>query len=87
MFQIINTFGVEIRIFWMNVINNMAADALATCVTRSFVDILLTVDNKQFLVFHEEGFQQPAPSHYCENIYILCFLKFSTPRVNRLGIN
>ena len=74
----------------MNLINNMAADALVPCVERSLADILLTVDDKQFLVFHEEVFQQPAPSHYCDDrkyIYVLCFLKFIMTRVNRLGIN
>ena len=40
----------------------MAAIALASSVTRSLATIILTMQNKQILAFHEEGFQQPALS-------------------------
>ena len=42
----------------------MAADALAPYVTRTSATMVLTLQDKMgVLVFCEEGFQLPAPSH------------------------
>ena len=55
----------------------MAADALAPCVTKSSAAMVLIMQDEHVLVFHEEGFQQPAPSPFwemMENVNIsLCF--------------
>ena len=53
----------------------MAADALAPRVMRTSAAILLTIQNKKVLGFHEEGFEVPAPYQFWEiivkNIFML----------------
>ena len=39
----------------------MAADVLAPCVTRSSVAMVLARLDEWVLVFHDEGFEIPAP--------------------------
>ena len=48
--------------------NTVAADDLAPGVPRLSVTMLLTMQDKGVLVFHEEGFQIPAPSQHWETI-------------------
>ena len=60
--RLINYFGAETGIFLGNYVNTMAADALATCVARSSATMVLTTQDKQVLVFHEEGLQLTTPS-------------------------
>ena len=68
----------EAEIFQKNLVNTMADDDLATCVTRSSATTVLSA-HQRFLVLQEEEFQQPEPS-WCQAIYInakcdsLCFL-------------
>ena len=57
----------------------MAADALAPCVTMSWVAMIFAMTDKWVLAFHEEEFQIAAPSQFWEitenaNIF-LCFVK------------
>ena len=47
-----NPLGTE-NIRETQVINNVAADALAACVARSSAAMILTVSDKQILIFHE----------------------------------
>ena len=42
-------------------VNTMAADALAPHITMPSTDMVLTMQGVQVLVFHNEGFQLPAP--------------------------
>ena len=48
----------------------MTADSLAPCVTRPSAAMVLSVQDKCVLVFHEEGFQIHATSHCREMIEI-----------------
>ena len=48
----------------------MTADALAPRVARASAAMVLTMEDKQILVFHEEGFQLPVPSPFCEKLEI-----------------
>ena len=57
----INPFGSDTKKFWENEVKTMSADALAPCITRTPATMVLTVLDKQFLVFHFEGFQLPVP--------------------------
>ena len=60
--------------FQQNQVNVMAADALAAGVGQTSVPMAITLLDEWVMVFHEEGFQQPAPL-YCwqEMRYIPCF--------------
>ena len=49
-------------IFRENYVDTMAADGLAPCVAKSSEPRELTVQDKRFLIFHEEGFQRPLPN-------------------------
>ena len=54
----------------------MAADALEPSVAGASAIMVLTVQDREVPVFHEEGLQIPAPSVYREMIKnIFCFLK------------
>ena len=46
---------------FLSLVNTIAADALAPSVARTSATMLLILHTKQILVFHEEGFQPPAP--------------------------
>ena len=52
-----------------NKVNIMAADGLASGVTRSSAALVLvlTTQDKKLLVFKEEGFQLHGPSQYQDN--------------------
>ena len=54
--------GVESRILQDNLVDAMAVDALAPCVTRSSATIVLNMQDKWILDFCKEGFQLPVPS-------------------------
>ena len=55
--------GIKARMFCENKVNIMAADALAPCsITRPSAAVLMTVWDKQVLVFHDEKFQLAASS-------------------------
>ena len=56
--------GAEASILQKNCINTIAADALALCIARLSVALVLTIQDKLFLVFQEEGFQLPD-AHEC----------------------
>ena len=49
-------------------VNTMAVDALASCIARSSVTMVLTMQDKWVLVFHKEGFQLPVLSQFWEII-------------------
>ena len=51
-------------------VNTTVAVVLAPCVARSTTDTVLAIlqMQKQILVFHKDGFELPAPSHYREGI-------------------
>ena len=53
----IDLFGVEIGIFHENYVNNMATDALAPGVAMTSAAMVMTMHDKEVLVFHEGGFQ------------------------------
>ena len=61
----LNPIGPETRIFQENYVNTLAADAWALALSAAMV---LTVRNKQVLVYHEEEFQLPVPSQSREII-------------------
>ena len=48
--KLVNDSGVEIEIFWENYVNTMAADALATCITRTSAAMVLHMQVKPVLV-------------------------------------
>ena len=52
-----------------NKVNTMAADGLASGVTRSSAALVLvlTTQDKELLVLREEGFQLHGPSQYRDN--------------------
>ena len=60
--------GVENGIFQDNYVNAMAANAPAPYITKSSTGMVLTVLDKQVIVFHKIGFQLSAPSWYGEMI-------------------
>ena len=79
----LNSTGAETGLFCDNKVNIMAADALTPCIIRTSAAIVLTVQDKQNLVFHEEGFQLPilSPCWEMKKIQIHNFVfseKFST---------
>ena len=41
----------------------MAADVLAPCVARTSKNIVLIMQDKQVLIFHDAGFKAPVPFH------------------------
>ena len=55
------TSGPETGMVLENVINTMAADALATYVARSSIAMVLNMQHKLVLVFYEDGFQETVP--------------------------
>ena len=63
-----NPLGVQTITSGANEINTIAADPLAHCVTKPSAAMLFTVMGKQILIFHQEGFQVPAPSQCLELI-------------------
>ena len=58
----------EKRIFQESLVNNVATDALAPCITRPSEVMILTMQSKQVLDFHGEGFRLPAPFQCWEMI-------------------
>ena len=62
--------------------------ALALCITRPWVTMVLTMQDKWVLLFHEEAFQLPAPPQ-CWSIIPIHFYvswnKFITTSVNVLS--
>ena len=48
-------------------VNNMAANALAPCFTRSSTAMLLSMQNKCVLIFHRERFQLPV-LYWCQEM-------------------
>ena len=54
--------------FQNNLVDAMAADALAPCLARPSSTIVLSMQDKWNLGFHKEGFQLPVPSHCWEMI-------------------
>ena len=69
--------GAETVIFRDNYANAIALDVLAHCVARTSTAMALTERDMPLLVFHETGFQRPAPSpcsEMIENVNIfVCF--------------
>ena len=62
-----NPSGAEMGILQLNLVNIMAADALAPCVARSSAAMILIVCNVDILVFLGGEFQQPTIFHsLCE---------------------
>ena len=51
-----------------NLVNTIAADGLAPWVARPSAAMVLNMQDKQVLVFHEEGFQLPVSSLWWEII-------------------
>ena len=58
----VNHFGAKTRIFQVKLVNTMAAVAPATCIARSPVTMIQTMQDQQVIVFQVEGFQLPVPS-------------------------
>ena len=56
------------KIFWENWTNTMAVGAPAPSIIRSSTAMLLYMYNKRALVFHNKGFQLPAPSQCQEMV-------------------
>ena len=52
--KIINHFGAQIKIFWNDLVNIMAADALATQGASASAAMILTMQDKQDHVFHRK---------------------------------
>ena len=61
LWRALNPSGAETRIWWVNI---MADDDLAPYVARSSAAMILTMQVKQVLVFHEERFQLIVPSQF-----------------------
>ena len=64
-----------------NLVNTIAADGLAPWVARPSAAMVLNMQDKQVLVFHEEGFQLPVSSQWWEiienaNMYLLSFVNW-----------
>ena len=57
-------WGAENGVFCDNYVNTMAGDVLAPFVARSSVTMGLAVQDKGNIVFHGEGFQLHASSHF-----------------------
>ena len=78
--QYVDPSAAETRIFQDNLVITMTADGPAPCVAGSSAAMLLTMQDKEVLVFHEEGFQLFSPSKYWELIgnanMFLHFLKW-----------
>ena len=78
--MIINPFSAETGILQDKWVDTMAADALAPCVARASASMVLTMQDKQLLVFHKERFQRPVLSQdreMIENTNVFsCFLKW-----------
>ena len=53
--QCVKPPGAETGIFQENYVSTMGADALAPSVTRSSATMLLTMQDEEFLVFHENS--------------------------------
>ena len=47
--------------------NTIAADALVPSIARPSATITLIMQDEGVLVFHEEEFQQSAPSQFCSD--------------------
>ena len=59
----------------------MSTDALAPCITRPSVTMVLITQDKWVLVFHEEGSQLFEPSQ-CEEIWKMQIYIFMFPEMN-----
>ena len=55
--QRVNPPGAETRIFWNNRVSTIATDDLALCINRTSATMILTIQNRQILVFYKEVFQ------------------------------
>ena len=60
--QWVNPSGAAMLIFQHNLVSTVAPDALAPGVTKSPATLVLTLQNKLVLVFHDEVFQLPSIS-------------------------
>ena len=59
----VNHFGAKTRIFQVKLVNTMAAVAPpATCIARSPVTMVQTMQDQRVIVNQVEGFQPPVPS-------------------------
>ena len=74
----VNPSGAEIRIFQENKVNTISADDLAPWNPRQSATILLTSQNEQILVLHEEEFQLLVSSQ----CYKKCKYIFMFPNIN-----
>ena len=78
---LINPYGTDTEILCVNLVNTMAADVLAPCVTRPSEAMVLTMQDKGLFVFHGEGFQSPAPSQ-CYEMTEVAINKCMFPKIN-----
>ena len=67
----------------------MTADALSPRIARASAAMVLSMEDKQILVFHEKWFQLPVPSPFCEklenaNIFNIFWNKFSIKIVQHI---
>ena len=58
----INPVSADTTKFQARSANTMAADVLSPCIARSSATMLLSVQNKEVLIFQDGGFQPPDPS-------------------------
>ena len=65
--------GAEAHTFWLCWINTMAADALVPCVTRSWADMALMLQDEGVFVFHQRS-QPTAPSVSSNDIMEIIFM-------------
>ena len=73
----LNPSGTETRMFRENQLNTMVVDALALCVTILSAALVLDIQNKQALLFYEEGFQLPASSQCGEILENSIYFQFA----------
>ena len=84
----VNPSATETYIFRKSAVNTMATDASAPCVARTWAAMVLTIQDKLVLSFHEEDFQPPVPSRCwekcrkCEYIFYVSSNIFNTVTVN-----
>ena len=78
--QLSNPSGVKAGIFRDNKVNTIAADALATCIVRITVTMVLTVKDEQVLVFHEIKYKMHGMYWFrsvIENVDIILYFQNS----------
>ena len=66
-------------IFRPNQVDDVADDAQYPCVARTSTAMIFIIQDKRFLVFHEEEFQLSTPPHgyeMIENANIIMFHKW-----------